>query len=567
PDVIITVPASPRGDNPTAHAINQAVLRAARLAGEHQQLGTLDVELDPWQVKKIYAALPNRALGTVSVTAAQLIPSAGQSLAEYVARSRGIIHDAYLPPPTVTRFQLLANQLPQGQGQRDFFSGLTWRHGSVVRRAYVKPADADIALLRRSAARQQVVQAIIASAAGGQAPSARLLAQINNLTGNMRAEAAADVLLDLATRFAQLGQWSLATETYQLLVERHPSTPQSVAAMMQLIRLSGSAELQHAKGPVEARTVAATALDLGQPHAGFSESAVQQTTNASDKPSLPAIRWGRRLQDSDYMAFARSPVRLALASAYRRAGDVRQARRIWLGMQRSRTTDAWWKCAAAELWLTAAGQSSSSNTGAQAIELWPCRSTAQKPRLDGNLDDACWQPAAAAAGEPGGRSLSGVGGDRDTPATRVQLAYDEQFLYVAAVCTKASGVEYSPGNGSRPRDAPLQQHDRLDVLLDVDRDRSTYYRLTIDHRGWTAEACCGSAAWNPQWYVAASAESDSWTCEVAIPFDQLVAQSPNRRDVWALGLQRTIPGSGLQSWTTPASADIMPEGFGYLRFD
>ncbi|NIP84095.1 MAG: hypothetical protein GTO03_00440, partial [Planctomycetales bacterium] len=76
-----------------------------------------------------------------------------------------------------------------------------------------------------------------------------------------------------------------------------------------------------------------------------------------------------------------------------------------------------------------------------------------------------------------------------------------------------------PGKGPRPRDATLASHDRLDLLLDTDRDRATYYRLTVDHRGWTADACAGSLAWNPAWYVAAATEGQTWSCEAAIAWD------------------------------------------------
>ena len=39
------------------------------------------------------------------------------------------------------------------------------------------------------------------------------------------------------------------------------------------------------------------------------------------------------------------------------------------------------------------------------------------------------------------------------------------------------------------------------------------------------------------------------------------------RDAWAVGVQRTIPGVGFQSWSAPASTQVTPEGFGYLIFE
>jgi hypothetical protein len=119
----------------------------------------------------------------------------------------------------------------------------------------------------------------------------------------------------------------------------------------------------------------------------------------------------------------------------------------------------------------------------------------------------------------------------------------------------------------RTRDADLSAHDRVDILLDIDRDYATYYRFTVDHRGWTAESCFGDSSWNPNWFVAAKETEETWTVEIAIPLDQLIGQPPNPQDAWAIGLQRTVPGVGFQSWTTPASTDVLPEGFGYLIFD
>ena len=87
----------------------------------------------------------------------------------------------------------------------------------------------------------------------------------------------------------------------------------------------------------------------------------------------------------------------------------------------------------------------------------------------------------------------------------------------------------------------------------MDRDYATYYRLSIDHRGWTHDECWGDASWNPTWYVAAGADDDTWTIEAAIPLKELTQQQPDAKTTWAVGVQRIVPGVGFQSWTTPAS--------------
>jgi hypothetical protein len=58
-----------------------------------------------------------------------------------------------------------------------------------------------------------------------------------------------------------------------------------------------------------------------------------------------------------------------------------------------------------------------------------------------------------------------------------------------------------------------------------------------------------------------------WRAEAAIGLDQLTGRFPAARDVWAAGIQRTVPGVGFQSWTTPASTAVVPEGLGLLIFD
>ena len=105
-------------------------------------------------------------------------------------------------------------------------------------------------------------------------------------------------------------------------------------------------------------------------------------------------------------------------------------------------------------------------------------------------------------------------------------------------------------------------------MLDVDRDWTSYWRLSVDHRGQTGDDCWGDRTWNPQWFVAAAKQPTSWTCEAAIPWSELASKAPQPGDTWAAGVERVVPGVGFQSWTTPASAAVArPEGFGLLMFE
>jgi hypothetical protein len=148
------------------------------------------------------------------------------------------------------------------------------------------------------------------------------------------------------------------------------------------------------------------------------------------------------------------------------------------------------------------------------------------------------------------------------------LSYDGEFLYLAARCTKAPGAEYAPtADVPRRRDTDLTHRDRIELYLDLDRDFSTYYRLTVDHRGWPSDACWGDETWNPTWFIATTTDETTWTLESAIPLDELTGQFPEKNDVWCVGLQRIVPSVGFQSWNHPASVGAIPAGFGYLVFE
>ena len=106
----------------------------------------------------------------------------------------------------------------------------------------------------------------------------------------------------------------------------------------------------------------------------------------------------------------------------------------------------------------------------------------------------------------------------------------------------------NPVVGPRAAMPILSAHDRVDVLIDLDRDFATYYRLTVDHRGWTHDSCCGDDTWDPTWYVAAHNDRPvSGPPRRRSGSDQLTSRSPAAETVWALGLQRTVPGVGFQS--------------------
>ena len=135
--------------------------------------------------------------------------------------------------------------------------------------------------------------------------------------------------------------------------------------------------------------------------------------------------------------------------------------------------------------------------------------------------------------------------------TEAWFAYDKDFLYVALRCKHPADRYVAPVT-RRKRDEDLQAFDRVSLLLDLDRDYSTYFHLEIDQRGCVYEDCWGDKSWNPKWFVAVRSEPTCWQAEVAIPLFELTSDAVTPGRAWACNLCRDSAG--------PRRASLEPAG-------
>lgn len=210
----------------------------------------------------------------------------------------------------------------------------------------------------------------------------------------------------------------------------------------------------------------------------------------------------------------------------------------------------------ASLWRTFAGRESGLLENKPTDRnCWPCVRLSEPPFLDGKLNDACWQHAKL-------QSL----GDEHGRQSMIALMWDDDFLYVAASCPRRAAVDYLPPRRPRPRDADLSDLDRIRLTLDVNRDYTSWWMMEFDQRGWTREALLDDATWNPKYYLASILDEENWTIEAAIPLDEL---APKAFQVghWVIGMERIVPGSHVERWTTPIGNADSANVQGLLRFD
>ena len=556
PEVIVTHGASPTGEDPLGSLVHQLVTGAVPLAADATSYSEqiTGAGLEPWQVKRVYATLPPGVHGAVNLTTAELAERLGRSLADLAATPRGLLDERFGVSPASLGFGLVLDNLPRQTGAKGFFAGIVLYPGGEARRELLEPAAEKVDLIRRIAQKRRNMQAVLERTERDPQGGLGLLARAGDITRGLDPDGSAQLLYHLAQRYFQSGEWPMAARAFELLRDRHPEHPLCRSALVWLVQYYASGEaawrvrgpqrfaVQQASAPAEGPRL--TVQQASAPAIDFSQQ--------EDRPALAAAL-GSEIERTRPTLFAEPSVRFPLAVADSQRGFPAQAERFYMIRSRSATRDAWWACARGEQWLA-------DPKGIPPKPILHCAKARAKPYLDGRLDDAVWQRAKPA------QLRSHLEDDADWPA-KVMLAYDGEFLYLAIEAIDAPGANYPLGEGPRPRDPDQSDQDRVELLVDVDRDFSTFYRLSIDHRGRPAEACWGDPTWDPTWFVAADSREGRWTAEAAIPMDQLTGRYPESRSTWAIGIQRIIPGVGFQSWNTPAAVAVVPEGFGYLIFE
>jgi photosystem II stability/assembly factor-like uncharacterized protein len=555
PDVVVTYFVGQAETDSLGTLVGQMVHRSLRAASDPNQYSDLatDVGLNPWLVKKVYGVLPAGYRGEDRITTGQFAPRLGATLADWAESARRLVHATQTAAPDAIELQLTTtNGNLEPTESRDVFAGLRLTPGGDARRRLANLPSDDVERLRRLAARRRQMRVLVERSQG----NAAWAGQLANLTDGLDPASAGELLFDLADGYRSAGQLDLAADTYSTLARRWPDHPLVEPALRWLV-------LFYASGEAAQRMADRDATNIRGPQpASPPNSEILQTSAVAPVSASPvmglshdsrlrrAAALGEYLETARPAMYADPSIRFPLVVAQRQLGLANPAQRYFLTLYSLPENDPWRHCAETEQWFA------KSEGQPPPKKLGTCRLAAERPHLDGKLDEPLWQSADRLR-------LSA----ESSTSSHIRFVYDREFLYLAIQCPKAKDVDYSPDDRPRPRDADLSGHDRVVVRLDVDRDYATAYELAIDHRGWTRDACWNDATWNPTWYVAAAADAETWTVEAAIPLAELVAVPPTSRDVWAASVERTTPRGSGETWSGAAASDESPDQFGLLIFE
>jgi photosystem II stability/assembly factor-like uncharacterized protein len=589
PEVVVTDVAA-AGADPAEVLVLHAAKEAFKQAGDPNAFPEQITELGikPWEAKKLYALSPNDPAAPVKLDLAEFSPALASSPKDYAEPALRIL-DTDTAAAGRRCFKLIAHRLEGAEKHTSLMEGIVLaRGGEARRRESADETDPEaLETLKKAAQTRRHLEGLAAAPDGGLAGFEKVLAMLGVEIKRMPADIAARTTYAVGMQLVKTGKWAEAREVFGLLVEHHPGHPLAIEAYRWLLRYHASSE---ARRRVEIQQKLSFGFVTLDPAPGAGSQTVP--AGGTNRPTLIAnaaedvyrlyddsmiVKWHQACLDFEPRLAAFGPVYsrdpaawLSLLAARRQVGRHNDAE-VFIRDYFKNTpgaaaalpgADPWRDCLAAELWL--------SDRGAiphQPKPLAQCRFSETRPFLDGKLDEDCWQKVKPmtlnAVGETGkGGAEKGFA---ERYKTEARFAYDGQFIYIAVSCSHPEGEKVAP-EPKRARDADLGGSDRVEILLDMDRDYQTYYRLQVDHRGRLAEDCWGDRSWNPKYFVAFNPTDTGWTAEYAIPVFELTGDRPSTGRTWAVNVSRVVPGQGMQAWSAPAGTEPRPEGMGLLQF-
>ncbi len=185
---------------------------------------------------------------------------------------------------------------------------------------------------------------------------------------------------------------------------------------------------------------------------------------------------------------------------------------------------------------------------AEKPELQATRATSS-PKIDGNLDDACWKNIPSV-----GTSVTFAPEFGKTPSERseIKIAYDDAAIYIGAYLFDDHADKILHQLSQRDDAGALA--DNFIVGFDTYNDGINGYRFQVNAAGVQYDEKASAqnphdASWDAVWESSASIKSDGWICEIKIPYSAIRFPSSPIQD-WGLQFGRNIMRLGeLDLWS------------------
>ncbi|MEZ6062758.1 MAG: hypothetical protein R3C19_20635 [Planctomycetaceae bacterium] len=460
------------------------------------------------------------------------------------------------------------------------FSGLSQQPASDFRRAVNSAGRGNIAPLEETLQKHRVSQSALTGHVHYLKSDVSLTADVRGVGLGLPPALALKQLQHLVQLHSQHENLEGLIAVLQEITRRFPESSEAIDAAAMLFTIYSSSEIRLLRNRTNARSgalqVVGATSDIRGPEPE-SEEFVQQpvvrpavaqslaNSQGSDRDAVSA-RWDA--QASTALAFVRDSGSSSGVSALmllREAANLNRRRLFGehnaVLSQAAQQEGPFAAFARAELQAV----HGAAQTPIPAVNL---PEAFEKPFLDGVLNDACWQDAT----EIRLHSVGDSAGQTD-PDCLLMMSWDREFLYVGARMERVTPLA---GDGTRlpdrEHDADHGTLDRVEFAVDTDRDYATAFRFSVDESGQTSERCWISGRWNPDWYVAMSSDESVWRFEAAIPVAELSEEPVVPGILWAVEVNRVVPGLLRQALVVDADSAGSPavsvsgtEGFGLIR--
>ena len=158
--------------------------------------------------------------------------------------------------------------------------------------------------------------------------------------------------------------------------------------------------------------------------------------------------------------------------------------------------------------------------------------------LDGEINELAWQEAEIARD-----FVQQFPYDTAQAVTRteVRVTYNDQFLYISAVCWDDEAGDYVVQSLKRDFSYPIT--DAFAVFIDPFSDKTNGFNFTVSPLGVQREGLLEnggsfgvSTQWDNKWFSEVKEYDDKWVVEMAIPFKTLRFNAGN--DQWRINFSR-----------------------------
>jgi len=185
------------------------------------------------------------------------------------------------------------------------------------------------------------------------------------------------------------------------------------------------------------------------------------------------------------------------------------------------------------------------------------------PALDGTLDDPCWQAA-----QPVDDLEPFILIPRSQSRTQIRVCANREALYFGFDCYEPTTDELVAD--AAQRDGPVWRDDSVELFLDTNLDRHSYYQVIINPKGVFFDQDTGAPDlvgpdWDGPIEVATKVLPDRWTAEVRLALTGLrLAQGQGR--TWGANFARTSLRGGRSAftWVGVSKGFGEPDRFGDL---